>query len=261
MYNYIIAIVLIVLGNIGGIYLIVIQLKDSENDKIALNKDLTAIKNERDILKNDLEERDKNISEQTGNIIQLSNKLAKQSEYIQSYISGGDGYLFLDIRTFPHKADGTQEFIFQLNNKFEMPIYNISCDIIDFDILSSKTYTKPSEKLPFIKYSDYYDNAYFLNLKYPEIQGKHEVAFTQDVLKTKNLRYYARISTRNRNILEKITIFQIGDNSFCGYAIYDMRGNKLYEKIDGGIHNAIKQKLIHNLESMPNVLELGFDKD
>ena len=269
---YIIALILIFCGGVGAILLAIDQSLSStestnfiNNTTISQNselkKELKEIKKERDSLSETLALRDANIQDKTEKIIDLSLKLDEKSVFIQNYISGGDGYLFLDIRTFPHKADGTQEFIFQLDNKFEMPIYNISCEIIDYNILSSKTYSKPTEKLPFIKYSDYYDKAYLLNLKYPEIQGKNSVFFSQDVFKTNETRYFVKIHTRNRNILEKIAIFKIGNKSFFGYAIYDTHGNKLYEKIDDEYHNAIKQKLIRNLESMPNVLELGFDKD
>lgn len=266
----IIALILIGLGGIGAILLTIGQSISSNEDKndiinttksknLELKEQLIEIKKERDSLESTLGLRDANIHEQNKNIIDLSQKLTQKSEYIQDYLTGGEGFIFLEMR----KVSGNKQydkFMFQLNNEFDLPIYNIECEIKDYDMIKNKTYHKNNDKnLSYIKMSDY-NNATIIDKNFHEMAPKTWKAIAT-TFPVRNCLYHAVIRTRNKTVIAKMTTLIIGDGDYFGFQILDLKGKILKEDINPEMPNAISDLIKKHLESVPTNVKLIIEED
>nr|WP_314895590.1 hypothetical protein [uncultured Flavobacterium sp.] len=252
------ALILIALGSCGGIILTIAQFKSSSAENLALRNDLTEIKRERVVLSETLALRDANITEQNKNIHDLSLKLAEKSEYIQNYLTGGKGYLFLDMRKLSEK--GTYDnFMFQLDNKFDLPLYNIQCDIFDYDIIKNKSYHKNNSTQHSIKLNDY-KSARILSEEFSEIGAKRFITIDR-IFPVKDCIYYANIRARNQTVIAKLTILIVGNGDYFGFQIVDQKGKILEEDINKLMPKEISDKIRRRLNSIPNNLSLTLENN
>lgn len=260
MTNYTIAIILIVLGNIGGIYLIVIQLKDAEKDKIELKKELTEIKSERDLLKDDLEKRDKKITDQTDNIIDLSKKLQEKSEYIQNYLLGGDGFIFANIVSLPIDKSGNQKFTLQLENRFDAPLYNVSIEVFDYLTLQNSSYHKGDFHVKYLKRSDF-KKARIFNTHLPEV-SPGQIIIVNNFFRDTNTHFFIiRMFARNRTVLQKIAMIKVGKDYCWGTMTFSKEGEKIFEFFGENYTDDIKKALSISLPALPEALDYKLDND
>lgn len=266
----IVSLFLIFLGGIGAILLTIGQSISSTSDKndiinttksenSLLKKELKEIKKERDALNNALEKRDFNIQEQSKNIIALSQKLTEKSEYIQNYITGGNSFPFLDIRSFPKIKDDLQNFLFQLENHFELPIYNIEGEVFDYDLIKDKSYYKNGFPDPFIKFNDYKASK-ILDIHFQEIPANKYKTIDQQFM-VKDGGYHVKIHARNQTIIEKIAVLKIGKGYYYGFQVLNLKGKILKQDINEEMPMEIKAKVIQRLNSIPNNMKLNMDTD
>jgi len=261
----IIALIFIFLGGVGAILLTIGQsisssedkndiINTTKNENLFLKHELNEIKKERDSLSRILEKRDLNIQHQTSNIIHLSNKLSEKSEYIQNYITGGDGYLLLDMRQLA-VTDRSSNFMFQLENLFDMPLYNISCNIYDYEMIKKKSYHNPTDVLrPCIKLDDYHA-AKIVERTFPEINAHNYITIDQ-IFPVKSCLYYAVVKARNQTVIAKMTILTIGQGDYYGFQILDLKGKVLKEDINSAMPKPISDKIKQRLNSIPSKMAL-----
>lgn len=261
----IIALFLIFLGGVGAILLTISQSISSTADKteiinttksenIVLKKDLSEIKKERDLLNQTLEARDSNIQKQSEQIITLNQKLAEKSDYIQNYLTGGNGFPFLDMREFPQKGDNQQNFLFQLENDFDFPLYNIKITVFDYDKIKKNIYTDKLLSEKHIKIDDYKD-AKILETDFSEIPAKQYITIDQQ-FPVRSGNYYITIHCRNLTIVEKITVLRIGQGNYYGFQVLSLKEDILKQDIKDEMPKEIKTKIIESLNSIPNNLKV-----
>lgn len=265
----IIALVLIFLGGVGAILLTIGQTISSSEDKNDiinttkeenkyLKKELSEIRKERDELNKTLEIRDSNIQEQNSKIIQLSSKVSEKSDYIQNYITGGTGYLFLDMRKLSSPGQ-YNTFMFQLDNFFDLPLYNINCNIYDYEIIKNKSYYRSNTLRPYIKLNDY-KGAKIVDTEFSEINAHNFITIDQ-IFPVKNSLFYAVIRARNQTVIAKMTILIVGQGDYFGLQIFDKKGKLLKEDINNEMPKAISDQVKIRLESIPSNMSLNLEEN
>ena len=263
----IIALILIFLGGLGAILLTIGQSLSSADDKKdimdttksenkILKDELSQIRKEWDELNKTLTLRDANIREQNKNIIELSTKLANQSKYIQDFVSGGDSYLFLDMRKLSPKGSITS-FMFQLENHFDLPVYSIDCDIYNYELISPKFYRKNNNKELFIKIEDY-KNAEVIQIKYPELRANGHYTIDR-VFPVNDCLYYSYVRTRSKTVFIKMTILIVGQGDYFGFQVFDKNGQLLKEDINKEMPKEISNKIRSRLNSIPTNISLTIE--
>lgn len=259
----IISLALIFFGGIGAILLSIGQSISSQADKTEIisttqneNKDLkirlTEIKNERDKLNISLEARDKRIQEQNQNIESLSNKLVEKSEYIENYISGGGNYPHIEMNRVVSDSGKEDVYVFRTENSFEYPIYNIFIQALDYEKIVKATYMFQNKKS--IKMTDFLDARIF-EYKTDEIPPKQFV-MSPEQYSNKSGRFFIKIHSRSKTVIQKIVIIQHNNNSFAGYTIIDSKGKVLKEFIYNNPPSEIQSEIKTKFREMPNELGL-----
>lgn len=262
---YIIALVCVGIGSIGAIALTIIQSIGSTNDKNeiinttksenqVLKNSLNNLKRERDELNKILEKRDAKIQEQTNYIINLNEKLASKSDYIQNYLTGGNGYPFLNT-TFINRSDGDPKFlIFHIQNNFAYPLYNVSCLVIDFNLIDQKTYKKKNSTETFIKKNDF-DSSLLVNTTYNEIPSKVKPIIDKQIpIQERRLR--VSLHSRNKSVIQKIAFVIVDNELNYGWQILDMDYKILKQSDMTGMPVKVQKELIKSLTSIPSKITL-----
>jgi hypothetical protein len=264
----IVALILIFLGGVGAILLSIGQsissagdkndiINTTKNENASLKKELAEIRKERDALSHTLEQRDSNIQEQNKSIISLSEKLAEKSEYIQNYLTGGKSFPFLDIREFPRNINEPQKFLFQLENNFELPIYNIEGLVYDYEIVKQKSFYKERFPEPFIKLDDL-KAARILDIRFDAVPANKYRTFEKEFT-AKDGSYYIIIHARNQAVVEKIAVLKVGEGFTYGFQVLNLKGEILKQDIKKDLPSEIKAKVIQRLNSIPNNMKFNID--
>lgn len=254
----IIALILIFFGGIGAILLTIGQSISSsadKNDIINTTKEenrhlktqLDEIKRERDLLNETLEKRDENISSQNKSIIDLSNKLADQSEYIQNFVTGGKGFPVISLLSLDNKS-----VMFRIQNKFDFPLYNVETHIFNYDIISGSYFKRaenPSEI--FVKMSDYI-NARIAVKTWAEIPA-NEIKSIQDQFPLKVGRYLIKIQSRNQSIYEKLVVIDVDGTFRIGFQIFNSKNQLIYQSFDKNLNEKFRKPLISKLNSINEI--------
>nr|MBC7614308.1 hypothetical protein [Pseudopedobacter sp.] len=263
---FISSIILIGFGALGGILLTIDQFQsgnDSRDEIIKsvktnnkqLVKQLTSIEKERNELKKDLELRDSKVEKQGEEIINLNRKLSEKSEYISNYLTGGEGYPFIDLVGFEvSKADQAKLYI-KIENNFDLPLYNINFSIKDYDMIENLSYYGSDNKVRRISEKDYYNSILFKK-EMNEIPP-HQWNSFESKIPQKPFRFHINIRTKNGVFIEKVVAVEIIKGYFWyGFQLFDNKGNLLLENIKKDMIPSYKKMVLKALKTIPVNLEL-----
>ena len=180
----------------------------------------------------------------------MSNKLNEKSEYIQNYLTGGTGFPFIDIRNFATKLSSQQNCVFQVENDFDYPLYNVSIDVFDYDILQSKSHFESGLSEVMIKIDDY-KKAKIMEINYQEIPSKEYRTIDKKFIE-KEGRYLINIHSRNMTTVERIAILKLGEGYYYGFQVINLKGEVLKQLIKEDMPEEIRKLVIDKLKSIPN---------
>ena len=254
----IIALILIFFGGVGAILLTIGQSISSsadKNDIINTTKEenrhlktqLDEIKRERDLLSESLEKRDENISNQNKSIIDLSNKLADQSDYIQNFVTGGKGFPIISLLSLDNKS-----VMFKVRNKFDFPLYNVETHIFNYDIITASYFKRAeSPNEVFIKLSDYL-SARIAVKNWSELPA-NEFQSIQDQFPLHVGRYLIKIQTRNQSVYEKLVIIDVDGIFRFGFQIFNSNHQLIYQSFDENLNEKFRKPLIEKLNSINEI--------
>jgi hypothetical protein len=250
------------LGGIGGIILALGQARSSSDDKTEIinttkneNKELKQqileLKDERATLNDILGTRDKKINQQNSKIESLSNKLIEKSEYIEKYISGGNSYPHIEIKTIINIDEKISKIYFVLKNPYELPIYNIIIEAYDYDEIQSKTFLIGSNNEKAIKTTDLV-NSRLIEYKKDILPPKaKDLSLGSFPLKPYSL--YIIVQTRNKSLIQKIAFIKFGEQYYSGYVVYDFFEKNIIEESNLDLYSLDIQKLLK--EKIKNIQE------
>ncbi len=262
----ILALIFIFLGGIGAILLTIGQYKSSSRDKNdiinitksenkGLKKDIAELKNEREVLRKELIRRDSLLQKRNDTIVELSNKLSEKSEYIQKYLTGGNGYPFIDIRNFVTNSSNKFSGMFCVGLFSKFPIYNLMINIIDYDEIEKSISKIPYSAGPVIKMAEY-NKAKVLQFQIDELSPTQFRIFGKKFNLTE-ARYYVQIQARNKTFIEKIASIRFGENLYFGYQLFSTNGKLIKQRLVEQAGKTVKAELLERLNSIPTLLDLG----
>jgi hypothetical protein len=260
----IIALVLIFLGGLGGILLVIGQGINSSGDKQEIientkskNEELKVridqLTQERGGLRVSLEARDQRIQQQTEKIEDLNNKLLEKADYIQKYLSGGEGFPYVDFLILNSKPGETQKFLLITKNDFELPIYNIHIEGFDYDRLASKKFkfSLNGENKDAISAEDFSESLVFTYDSELLRSGGGEGSKTE--YEVKNSKYYITINTKSIVVVQKVVMHIYEGRMYVAYQIVALKGGILKEHFyDAQINESGKEFIRGKLNEIPN---------
>ncbi|RYJ37499.1 hypothetical protein NU08_3491 [Flavobacterium anhuiense] len=205
----------IFLGGIAAIVLSIKQAQGAEDDK-----------------KEIIEKQEKKIHE-------LDSTLKEKIKFIESYISGGDAYPQLDIIAVS-KANNINQMSFQLANNFELPIYDTKVEVYNFDKLKPKI-IKIAGKDDRISQSDFTNSLIFRDAV--ATMTPHSIKGGIFITDVREGNFYAKLFTRNKMLVQKITIYHSNEIFYVGMAIYQDGSPKKFDRI-------------YSLESTPEIKKI-----
>jgi hypothetical protein len=258
----IIGISLIFLGGMGGIILAIGQARSANEDKQEIitttkdeNKELKSqiqeLKGEREKLNKLLEIRDKKIGDQNQKIESLSNQLIEKSDFIQKYISGGDSYPCVDINGIPDEKGENKAITFSVVNTFELPIYDITIEAWDNELILFRTSHTPEGS--FIKREDFNNSKLFVFEK--KLLSPSSIDLYPGSHPLRPYQIYMRIHTRNKSLIQKASIIEHSGRFFAAYQIFSYPDMKLIKEHFYTTSDAIKQDLKVQLDEIPNLMK------
>jgi hypothetical protein len=262
----IIALILIFLGGVGAILLVIGQAKSSAVDKQeiinntklendALKLQIGELKEERQKLNDSLEKRDQKIQDQSSKIEHLSNKLLDNTDYMQKFISGGEGYPFVDFIVQNKKPGETQKCILISKNESEFPLYNIHIEGYDYEKLLANTYKflLNEEEKTAIAPNDFSSSSVFTYSSDLLNAGGGEVSPNE--FEIKNSKYYITINTKNKTLVQKVVMQDFKGKIYIAYELVDMQGKVLKQHFyDNKMSPIAKEFIKSKLNEIPNVV-------
>jgi hypothetical protein len=224
----------IFLGGIAAIVLSIIQARGATEDKNEI------------------------ISKQEQKIKELESTLKEKIKFIESYISGGDSYPELEILSLPNNSKQVGKMFFQMANNFDLPIYDIKVEMYDYDFIKLKTF-KGLGNLNYIKPSDF---------EKARILGFQDATLSPRTMKggiyspeAKECNFYAKLFTRNKVIIEKITVMNDKGLYYLAYELIDDSTSQTLKKIySPGISEKTKDILNKRLIKIPINMEIKFSE-
>lgn len=193
------------------------------------------------------------IEKQEKKIIELDSTLKEKIKFIESYISGGDAYPQLDIIAVS-KENNINQMSFQLANNFELPIYDTKVEVYNFDKLKSKI-IKVAGKDDSISQSDYTVSLLFRDVI--STMTPHSIKGGIYVTDVAEGNFYVKLFTRNKMLIQKITIYHFNRIFYVGMAIYEDGSAKKFDRIYSLESTPeIKKILDKRLDLMPDILNI-----
>ncbi|MEX8546198.1 MAG: hypothetical protein V5804_01235 [Mucilaginibacter sp.] len=255
----IVALVLIFGGGIGAILLTVGQSISSSKDKsdiinttkqenIALKNDIKELRKERNELNNELVKRDNKLQKRNDKIIELSQRLSDKSEYIQNYLTGGNGYPVVDIEKFATDNYNENKGLFKLRIVSKFPIYNLTINVYDYDMLLNSFHEKPFTKNPVVTLTDF-NKAKIIAFKLDELTPI-QTQYLDKKIKLGSARFYIQIRARNNVYIEKIATIIYDNTIYFGYQVFILDGKLMEQGFTNNISEEIQAKLIRKLNSI-----------
>jgi len=257
----IIAYIFILLGGVGAIILGIQQTvgawKDSQKNMDAHQQTINTITEEKNKLNSTLKVRDKKIEKQNEKIDILNSELLKKSNFIEKYISGGDGYPIIKLSELPN-IDNKKQTKLKLNlvNEFQLPLYNTHVEVYNFDLIKSKWFNIfPVEDKFYMNPSDYDSCRITLfnnDLLYPgsNVDGIF-------LIPTNEYNLFIKIHSRSKLIIEKLTVYHHENTFYYAIEIYDIYTNKLIRSdYNKNAPKEVQKILKQRLKSIPTNLGL-----
>ncbi len=214
------ALVLIVMGSIGGILLVVFQSQRSAKDK---------------------EE-----------IISLNRQLLEKSEELNKFLGASDAFPILLISS-GSSENGKLGFTFTIKNESGNPIYDIDIVVMDFDIIISKSMIK--ENKYYIKRTDFVNSIVFR--KDISHLSENSDIITSELFQYMDNILYIKLKSRNNFVFEKIAFVTIGKTIYHGFMIYDSDGKVLKEWFGEKTTDDIQNKLRERFNKIPKRVSMS----
>jgi cell division protein FtsB len=255
----IIALGLIFLGGIGAILLAIGQADSASKDKteiiditkqenVKLKNNIEELKRERDKLSTELTNRDSILQRKNDIIIELNQKLSAKSEYMQNYLTGGHGYPILDIEKFgPDNFSGLTG-LFNLKSVSKFPIYNITINVFDYDLLQKSIKKVPFSNNLIVTLTDF-NNAKILSTKFNELSPS-QTRFLDKKIKLQDARYYIQLQARNNAFIEKIVLLIHNAILYFGYQIFTIDEKLIEQNFGENTSEEVKALMIHKLNTI-----------
>lgn len=252
-----IALALTFIGAVGSILLFIAQNQSSAKDKKdiienatkenkVLNERISELRSEREELKIDLEARDRKIDSQNLKIESLNNLLLEKSDYIQTYVTGGNNYPMVEVRNTANTDIQNVTMLLTLVNENTTPIYNINIEGIDHDYYRTRTFVnhRKNNEISIMKVD--YENAKVAYTYIPELAGKTDRLISIAPKKLVEFNYVFYINARNRSINQKMVGVINGTTLYVASQIFDSSGNllkEIYTDIPASVLPIVKTKL------------------
>lgn len=222
----------IILGSIAAIALSIQQAKGASEDKNEI------------------------IRKQELKISELDSTLQEKIKFIERYISGGESYPELEVLSLPSTSSQPSKMFFQIANIFDLPIYDIHFELYDYDFIKSKK-IKGEGNLVFIKPSDF-EKSRILSSDITTLSPKVTKAGLLTI-EVKECNFYAKFFTRNKVIIQKITVLNYKGIYFIAWELFDDNSKKsIIKKYSPNIPDNIKISLDMRLNNIPNELNIKF---
>lgn len=257
-----IAYLFIFLGGIAGIVLAIEQASGSKQDKndiiTTLNTEVSSLRDERNKLNKDLKKRDKAIRKQNDKIEELNQEIFEQSKFIKQYISGGDGFPLIEIKSV-RDLNNNSYFTFLITNSYDLPIYNLEVEGFIYNKLDLKTFQVQNDNVKSIKINDYNENRILIYNK--SVLSPKSSNFTDVELQSASNLLHFKIITQNRKLSQNLVILK-KENFFYIYTVlFDIVENKIiFEKFHRDYPISIQQELKKIERKMPRELVLNMYK-
>lgn len=240
-----VAYLFIFLGGIAGIVLAIEQASGSKQDKNdiikTLNTEVSSLRDDRAKLNKDLKKRDKSIQKQNNKIEELNREIFEQSKFIKQYISGGDGFPLIEIKSVSDLSNNSY-FTLLVTNSYDLPIYNLEIEAFIYNKLDLKTFQIHNEDVKSIKIDDYIENR-ILNYNKSVLSPKAS-NFTDVKLQSESNLLHFKIITQNRKLSQNLVILK-KENFFYIYTVlFDIvNRKKIFEKFNREYPVSIQQEL------------------
>lgn len=255
----IIALVLIFLGGIGAILLAIGQSISSSRGKTEiitttkdenqnLKNEINNLKKDRQELSNELQSRDSLLQERNTEIINLSHKLEEKSQYIQDYLTGSNGYPFLDFSQLAGEPNG----LFKVIPISKFPIYNLTITVFDYEMLSKKIKEDQLSGRPLLSQADF-NTSRILDLRIDELSPPQSWIIDKKI-KLSEAKYFVQLRARNAVTIEKIATKVFNQTLYFGFQIFTIDGKFIEERFSLGIPEEAKKILHQVLDSIPSIL-------
>lgn len=137
-------------------------------------------------------------------------------------------------------------------NSFEYPVYNIFIQALDYDKILKATYVFQNKKS--IKMTDFLEARIF-EYKTDAI-APHQFVMSPDQHEITQGRFFIKIHSRSKTVIQKIIIVRHENNSYAGYSVVDLEGTLLKEFIYNNPPKKIQEEIKYKLNEMPNKLDL-----
>lgn len=249
----VLALILIFIGNIGGILIVIFQSKNSAKDKDQiiqttnnnnkyLSNQLELITKEREELKMDLTARDLDNQKKSEEIIQLNRELLTQSKELNKFLGASDAYPILLVSSGSSER-GILGFTFTISNEFDYPLYDAEIVVFDCNFILENS-KKVDNK--FLITRDNFKKSIIFQKDNNLIAAKSEVITSKLFNKTNGV-LYVKLKCRNNFVFEKIAFVQIDKIIHQGFIIYEQNGKILKEWYGDNSTELIKSKLDEKL--------------
>lgn len=204
------------------------------------------------------EDKNEIIIKQEEKIKDLETSLEEKIKFIERYISGGDSYPELEILSLPNNSKQVGKMFFQMTNNFDLPIYDIKVEMYDYDFIKLKTF-KGFGNLDYIKPVDF-EKARVLNFQETTLSPTTTKGGIYSPV-AKECNFYAKLFTRNKVIIEKITVMNDKGHYYLAYELFDDTTNQSLKKFySPGISEKTKEILNKRLMKIPKNLEIKFSE-
>ncbi|MFC0778865.1 hypothetical protein [Flavobacterium sp. HJSW_4] len=193
------------------------------------------------------------IEKQEKKIIELDSALKEKIKFIESYISGGDAYPQLDLIALS-KVSKIDQMSFQLVNNFDLPVYDIKVEVYNFDKMKSKI-INGGRKDYSISQSDYTNCLLFRDAL--STMTPHSIKGGIFITQVQEGNFYSKLFTRNKMLVQKITIYYFNRIFHIGMAVYEDGSPKKFDRIYSLESTPeVKKILDERLDLMPDTLNI-----
>lgn len=217
----IIALVLILLGSIGGILLVIFQSQSSAKDK--------------------------------AEVLNLNQRLLEKTEELNKFLGASDSFPLLIVSS-GSSEDGTLGFTFTIKNEFEHPIYDLEIFCMDFNVILTKSELKDGSY--HMRRTDFGSSIIFSK----EIShlAQNSQIITSELHHFQDGILYVKLKSRNSFVFEKIAFVTIDNVIYVGFMVYDSGGNILKEWLGNNTSEEVLAKLREKFLMIPQSVSMSF---
>jgi len=258
------ALILVFVGNIGGLLIIILQSKSSDEAKdqiISVNSknqrilenELNDIKTERVTLRNELEVRDKENNELTQKIIELNRELFEKSDELNKFMGMSGNYPFVLVSSGA-SAKGIPGFTFTIANESDYPLYDVVVVVMDFNKILQSSKKEGSR---FVIEREKFKDSIIL------MKDENHLAENSNIITSELFHYtqgilYLKVKSRSSFVTQRIAFVTEEKKIYQGFQVRDTENNILKEWLGKNTPKAVEEKLRKEFEKIPDKVEMTF---